>query len=165
MSPTVEKFDAATEEMLSEIRKVFGKVERGEGETLHETLVIDDYGNQEERHQARRRDTDCHWWEVRDEWIEEFEGVGGLSFLDATGFRYYCPAYMSFWLRRKREPNSFAFQLQSEKFWKFDSLFSPEEKELIAKFLNHVWVHLHNQNAGKAFDKVWKRYLEVSGEE
>src|SRR5688500_16982415 len=83
-------------QLIGEIRKVFSKLDRKGGVSLHETYVIDGYGTKREREKARMKDTDVHWWEVRDEWIEEFGGVGGLSFLDEIGFRYYLPAYMDY---------------------------------------------------------------------
>jgi hypothetical protein len=83
----------ASRAVLDEIKRVFSEVRRGSGITLHETTVIDDHGSVEEREQARLKDTDHHWWDVPDEWIEKNPG---LSFLDEAGFRYYLPAYMSY---------------------------------------------------------------------
>ena len=83
--------DPEARELLARIRRDFGEILRGHGVSLHETWVIDRYGSMRERKKARKLDTDQHWWEVRDEWIEEFGGVGGLSFLDDKGFTYYLP--------------------------------------------------------------------------
>ena len=145
---------------LDEIRKVFGDVQRGDGVTLHETEVIDMYGSQDARRQARGLDADCHWWEVRDEWIEQFGGVGGLSFLDDAGFHYYLPAYMSYWLRIGDEPNNLAFHLTDPKFRDFEKIFRPAEKKIIARFL----VQVGGQTARKALESYWGRYLEEPNE-
>jgi len=88
--------------LIMEIQRAFRNVERGNGVTLHETEAIDFYGSDEERRNARAKDTDRNWQEVDDRWIEEFGGVGGLSFLDEEGFRYYLPAYMTYWLRTRK---------------------------------------------------------------
>src|SRR4051794_22273214 len=117
--------------MLDELKRVFTDIQRDGGITLHETEVIDLYGSPDARKEARRKDTDGHWWEVRDEWITKFGDTGGLSFLDETAFRYYLPAYMSYWLRTEEEPNSLGFHLQDNGRWNFDSLFLQSEKVTI----------------------------------
>lgn len=89
--------DALSERLDGEIRAAFADVTRGEGITLHEADVIDDYGSDEERLAARQLDTDQHWSEVADELIERMSSA--LSFLDASGFHYYLPAYLSWTLR------------------------------------------------------------------
>jgi len=146
--------------MLEEIGRVFRGVKRGQGITLHETEVMDHYGSKEQRQAARRKDTDQDWREVRDEWIEEFGGVGGLTFLDAEGFRYYLPAYMSYWVRKGEEPNDLAYQLQGIDRWPFQELFRPQEKATIARFLEYVRVTFQNEGAAKALRKFWGCYLE-----
>ena len=151
--------------LLAEIKKVFLKVQRGGGVTLHETAVLDHYGSEEMQRHARRKDNDRHWWDVRDEWIEAFGGVGGLSFLDAEGFRYYLPAYMSYWLRSGQEPNLLTFHLENPNRYGFDTLFSPTEKSTIAKFLDYVRIHFQeNRHAKRALDNYWGRFLEVSNQ-
>jgi hypothetical protein len=134
--------------MLDEIKRVFGDVQRGGGVTLHETEVIDRYGSDDEREQARRKDTDSHWWEVRDEWIEEISGIGGLSFLDEVGFHYYLPAYMSYWIRTGEEPWRLEFHLQNHGHWDFDRIFSLAEKRMIARFLDHVGYRFEDLDSG-----------------
>lgn len=146
--------------LIAEIRKVFGKVGRGKGVTLHETAVIDQYGSEAERQKARRNDTDCHWWEVKDEWIEEIRGVGGLSFLDGEGFRYYLPAYLTYWLRKGREPDRLAFHLESTQRRDFDQLFQHEQKVAIARCLEYLRVAYDDTHSEKALKKFWHRYLE-----
>ena len=154
--PSSSQHDA----MLAEIRRVFTTVERGAGVTLHETPVIDSYGSEAARSEARQRDTDQHWWEVRDEWIETNCGIGGLSFLDDEGFRYYLPAYMSYWLRTGEEPCSLSFHLRFHNGRDFDKLFSPAEKATIATFLLHLRRELHDMGAEKALRKGWRCYLQ-----
>lgn len=158
-SPSSSQHDA----LLAEIRRVFATVERGGGVTLHETSVLDDYGHGAEtaRREARQKDTDQHWWEVRDEWIETFGGTGGLSFLDDEGFRYYLPAYMSYWLRTGNEPNSLSFSLRFHSGRDFDKLFSPAEKATIATFLLHLRRQLHDMGSEKTLRKGWRCYLRV----
>jgi hypothetical protein len=141
--------------LLDEIKRVFGKVQRGSGVTLHETSVIDANGSNEEREQARRKDTDCYWWEVRDDWIERNVG---LTFFDDAGLRYYLPAYMCYFLRTGKEPWGLEFQL--EKHDRIDQLFSVAEKTLIARFLDHVRYQFEGLAPGETLDPFWRRYLD-----
>lgn len=89
--------DALSERLDREIREAFAEVTRGDGVTLHEADVIDDYGSDQERLAARQLDTDQHWSEVPDALIARMPHA--LSFLDESGFRYYLPAYLSWTLR------------------------------------------------------------------
>ncbi|MBV9787195.1 MAG: hypothetical protein JOZ51_03410 [Chloroflexi bacterium] len=89
--------DDMSERLNLEIREAFAEVTRGAGVTLHEADVLDLYGSNEERLAARQLDTDRHWYEVPDDLIARKSSA--LSFLDAAGFRYYLPAYLSWTLR------------------------------------------------------------------
>jgi hypothetical protein len=79
----------------TEIREAFKGVTRQGGVSWSEAEVIDDYGSEDERAEARAKDTDKDWAELADD--EKWDpgpGMGGWSFLDAIGFRYYLPAAM-----------------------------------------------------------------------
>ena len=141
--------------LLDEIKRVFANVERGRGVTLHETSVIDANGSDEERERARRKDTDSHWWDVRDEWIEKNVG---LTFLDDAGFRYYLPAYMSYFIRTGKEPWGLEFQL--EKHDRLDQIFSLAEKKVIARFVDHVGYQFEGFGPGEALDPFWRKYFD-----
>ena len=149
--------------LIMEIQRAFRNVERGNGVTLHETEAIDFYGSDEERRNARAKDTDRNWQEVDDRWIEEFGGVGGLSFLDEEGFRYYLPAYMTYWLRTGNEPNSLAFHLGGA-YWNFDQLLRPKQKQVTAKFLNYARITFASREAARALEGYWHQYLDYSNE-
>ena len=149
--------------LIAEIHRAFRGVERGKGVTLHETEVIDAYGSDDERYKARAKDTDRAWEEVQDSWIEEFGGVGGLSFLDAEGLRYYLPAYMTYWLRTGEEPNSLAWHLQRIEPG-FDLLLLPKQKHVIAKFLDYARTAFASREAGEALEKHWQQFLDGKNE-
>jgi hypothetical protein len=83
--------------LIEEITAVFDGVSRQEGVTLHEAIVIDDYGSLEERALARTQDTEDKWQNVPDKDIRFTDAV--LSFLDPKGFHYYIPAYVVWYLR------------------------------------------------------------------
>ena len=157
MSQCDSPISEASRAILDEIKRVFGEVQRGGGVTLHETEVIDSHGSDEEREEARRKDNDRHWWEVRDEWIK---GCVGLSFLDEAGFRYYLPAYMSYWIRNGEEPNGLEFHLQHDR-WDFDRIFSLAEKRMIARFLDHVSYRFQDLAPGETLDPFWRGYFDA----
>jgi hypothetical protein len=88
-------------ELLRLIEEAFRGVELGDGVSLHESAVIDDYGGPEERLAARARDEKQDWRKlisdpelIQPTW-KETAGMGGLSFYDAAGLRFYLPAYLS----------------------------------------------------------------------
>lgn len=84
------------QQLLTAIEDVFRGVELGSGISLHETVVIDNYGDSAERTAARLPDEKCDWQRlVSDPELARIAGVGGLSFYDAPGLRFHLPAYLS----------------------------------------------------------------------
>ncbi|ESA35558.1 hypothetical protein N836_11205 [Leptolyngbya sp. Heron Island J] len=90
-------YEAKKLALIEEITQAFDGVSCGNGVTLHEAMVIDDYGSPAERAEARARDTEDKWQDVPEDDIRFSDAV--LSFLDAKGFHYYLPAYMVWHLR------------------------------------------------------------------
>ena len=76
--------------LLAHIADSFRHVTRNGGVSWSESVVIDRHGSAEERRAARAKDTEKNWAELVElqDW-SPFAGVGGFSFLDAIGFRYY----------------------------------------------------------------------------
>lgn len=94
--------DERPQRLLDQIASAFAGVELGDGVSLHESAVIDNYGTDEERLAARTLDEKHDWHKVIDdpELTLLFSlGYGGLCFLDAEGFRFYLPACLSRWLQ------------------------------------------------------------------
>lgn len=82
--------------LLQAIEQAFRGVELGDGVSLHETIVIDDYGGTEARQAARIPDEKHDWRKlVGDPELAKIIWVGGLSFYDAAGLRFHLPAYLS----------------------------------------------------------------------
>lgn len=81
-------------DLLSLIEKSFDGVERGDGITLHQASVIDDYGSEEDFVAAAKLDTETRWQDIPDSTLTA--NPHSFTFLDAHGFRYYIPAAMSF---------------------------------------------------------------------
>jgi hypothetical protein len=105
--------DPRVEELVARIERAFDGVELGDGVSLHETAVIDDYGTVEERRAARDPDEKRDWRKlVDDPDLRMYFGLGysGLCFLDAPGVRFYLPACMIRVLRDLTSPE-FPFDL------------------------------------------------------
>lgn len=84
---------AERDHLIAEIHAAFKNVRRGNGVSWLETEVLDDFGTEEERREARLEDPERPWQHlVQDpKWLTN-TAWGGWAFLDAEGFRYYLPA-------------------------------------------------------------------------
>ena len=81
------------DELLALIDEAFNHVERGDGITLHQAVVNDDYGSEEEFLAAEKIDTEKRWQDVPDSALAANPQF--MTFLDPVSFRYYIPAAMS----------------------------------------------------------------------
>ncbi len=80
--------------MIGEIRAAFAQVSRSGGISWSETRVIDMHGTAGEREAAHDEDRERGWTQLVDDPEWDNTGIGGFSFLDPIGFRYYLPAAM-----------------------------------------------------------------------
>ena len=86
-----------TDDLLELIEEAFDEIERGDAITLHQAMVIDDYGSEEDFLAAAKLDTEVRWQDVPNSAIAE--NPHPFHFLDAAGFSYYLPAFMSWSVR------------------------------------------------------------------
>jgi len=157
--------------VIKEIHTAFESVKIDGGVTLHETEILDIGGTNQELINAKKKDIDNFWFEVKDEWIESIRGVGGLCFLDELGFRYYLPAYMVWFVCKSESSESDAgdallFLLGNTKRYKFDELFNHHQKFTIAKFLKYVTCYYSYpeevEDAKDALDNFWNQYTKFT---
>lgn len=95
MAMTPEALEAERIAVLAEIHGAFANVSREGGVSWSEAYVIDNYGTPEECATARAKDTDRPWSElIMDPCWSNHPGMGGFSFLDPIGCRYYLPPTM-----------------------------------------------------------------------
>ncbi len=96
---------AATDvqEIVSSLERAFATVRRG-ARTLHEAEVIDDYGTEAERRQARARDPEDDWRDIPDASMQRC--ADALPHLDPVSWRFYLPAFMRLALRTMQRPRS-----------------------------------------------------------
>ncbi len=87
---TPDELHAEKEALLAEIYDAFKGVSRDGGVSWRESVRIDSYGYLPENAESRWPDTDRAWTDLVDDpsWHPD-NGVGGFTFLDAIGFRYY----------------------------------------------------------------------------
>jgi hypothetical protein len=90
--------------VIERIERAFAGVGLGCGVSLREADVIDDYGTDTERKQARAQDEQDDWRRIPEDLIARYHWC--LPFLDAEGMRFHLPAYMRFALRRYRDSTS-----------------------------------------------------------
>jgi hypothetical protein len=92
LSATLESERTAVE---ADIRATFRGVTREGGVSWSEADVIDSYGSDREKLEARARDRDTAWEELVDDDHWKHDGAGcNFPFLDPIGVRYYLPAAM-----------------------------------------------------------------------
>jgi hypothetical protein len=161
--------------LLEELDRAFADVQREDGISLHETFAVDLYGTMRERRDLRKLDTDTNWREVKDEWIESINGVGGIAFLDELGFKYYLPAYLRWYIRRENVSAScdldsvFLYHLTGVKDddlkeWRFNRFrtLTAEQSRVVAEFLNHIAEYNHEdyrEDISEALNAYWGRFL------
>jgi hypothetical protein len=132
--------------LIAQIRMAFAGVTRTGGVSLHEADVIDGYGSPQQRNAERKRDTDRVWWEVPDADIERYYWI--LPFLDATGFRYYIPTYMTWALAHYEHSESASVDMTiyaldcgenpGDHRLQYFKLFSQEQSEAVCAFLRFM---------------------------
>ncbi|NJN22395.1 MAG: hypothetical protein HC812_15930 [Leptolyngbya sp. RL_3_1] len=93
-----EAFKIRRDRLIRAIEQAFGDVKRLDGITLHEAMVLDDYGSTQEQAAARLLDPEDRWQAVSDQTLVDC--YSALSFLDPPGFRFYLPAFMRAGLRQ-----------------------------------------------------------------
>jgi hypothetical protein len=90
-----EPRDLERDAVIAEVYDAFRDVTREGGVSWSQSVVEDDCGTDEERARARSLDVEACWQDLVDDPKWEIQrGVGGFSFLDPIGFRYYLPAAM-----------------------------------------------------------------------
>jgi len=92
---------AERDSIIADIHVAFAGVVRGKhGISWKECEALDNYESNEACEAARRSDPDMAWSDlVEDTDWDPFPGIGGFSFINVQGFRYYLPPTMIRFLR------------------------------------------------------------------
>ncbi len=89
--------------VIEMIATAFSKVMLGDGISLHQADALDDYADQTTFTKAREHDPETNWQCISDTKIEKFHE--SMVFLDALGFRFYLPAFITFALKSYNSKN------------------------------------------------------------
>jgi len=171
---TLRKDDGLRVSLIAEITAAFKDALRGNGVSLSETNVLDDYGGMDARLEARQLDTDMHWWELTDE--DLYARHVYLSYLDGESLRYYLPAYMISCLNGAEQSPRGAFQLlacyegSDTEAWMRQKWvgFTGEQCRVTCLFLRYMVNHSENRrdtmrdvkNAQKALRQHWGPFCQ-----
>ncbi|MEZ6235763.1 MAG: DUF6714 family protein [Phycisphaerales bacterium] len=125
----------------ADIRAAFHGVGRGHGVSWSESEAIDNYSSLPDRAKARSKDTERRWEELVDDpnW-NPGPGIGGFSFLDPIGYRYYIAPAMIRVVRAGSDQWGIDFALTvNDEFWAHRiGLFKPAQGAAIARFLRFM---------------------------
>lgn len=157
--------------VLKMIRDAFDGVELGSGVSMHETQVLDDYGTDKERKEARAKDPQADWRVLlKDEDFKKImsSGWGGMSFLDADGFRFHLPAAMILAIEQPELElvESLIFHLtqtDAHGLKKFSALSRVQKRcvKHVLKFLRHNTGNrlgdIGHKDIDRALEAYWKR--------
>jgi len=102
--PPMQLEDHFVVRLVGQIRTEFANVRLGEGISICEANVIDDYGSDEERATARAGDEHQDWSRIPAELIEKLPHV--FCFMDLEGIRFHLPAFMVFSLQNYQQSSS-----------------------------------------------------------
>ena len=139
--------------------------------------MIDNYGTDEERAEARKKDRDGRWQDVPHKHLADVCGIGGMSFFDPIGWRYYLPAYMTWILSGGETCDSIAsdslfywliINRRNQDYYqpRYNAL-KPEEKEAVRAFLRFVSggglaVDWYMEDANTALANYWEKLEKVT---
>jgi hypothetical protein len=157
-----EQFTPGLAELIEMIEAVFDGVPKPQKITLRVARAADDYVPEQQWAEIRALDSEARWQDVPDKDLEKYSDTN--CFLDASGIRYYLPAFM-IWCIRHRASTEFAaypsalFMLEctTEKL----QLITREERGVIAQFLKFVAMACNESeglDAVRLYELDWKQY-------
>jgi hypothetical protein len=128
-------------------------------------VALDHYRPEKELLEARRADADTHWSVLVDDqdW-NPFPGIGGFSFINLDGFKYYLPPTMIRFLRGDRSEWYPGHLLRSiEEFTEQESQWTHDQLVAIAHFIDYMsrydpdHAHAENDSDWDTWKKAMKR--------
>lgn len=167
MSPHIpaELMDEARS-IEAEILEAFKGVSREGGVSWSEAEVIDEWGLEDDRFAARAKDADQSWMELaNDSKWDVGPGMGGFSFLDPIGFRYYLPAAMIRTIQSEDDPAS---AISLDQILTLDDtevgprkldqwqLLNERQRRCVARFLRFMIALTDSKYWRAAYDSHWK---------
>jgi hypothetical protein len=141
MMGSVERGRVESEKIIAEIHEAFGSVTRGaHAISWRECVALDNYLQETNLLEVRQSDADTHWSELVDDqdW-DPFPGIGGFSFINLDGFKYYLPPTMIRFLRGDNSEWFPGHLLKSiEEFTEQESQWTHKQIVAIAHFIDYM---------------------------
>lgn len=137
--------DTVESELIDQIHRAFSGVKLEDGVSLNMTEYFDSGGLMPQYELDAKGDEREEWAAIPDETLEQFTVT--FSFTDLKGYRFYIPAYMSWFIRNHRTSNSilvekpiYAIDPTSYQFDKIPFLdwFTGDQIAVMKKFLEYA---------------------------
>ncbi len=160
--------DEREQRLIDLIERAFHCVEVGDGVSLHEANIIDNYGTTEERLEARAPDEKHDWRKlIADPDLARLcsTAYASLSFFDGAGLRFHLPACFSRAILHPEDEwvadmlESLVFQLthlseyQQERFAVLDPLQRTCAREMLIYLRDSFWAE--GAALDQAIDGYW----------
>jgi hypothetical protein len=158
------------DQLINLIRDAFSGQQIDDGTTIHEADLEGCYLQDQERLDARAKDTETDWLEVPDWKIERFSSV--LSFFDVKGWCFYIPAYMIWTLKNWRTTNLWVADCvvwefdpaMSDFSWpRFEAL-SPAQRHAAFRFVQFFCDYSGDDESRHAMDVYWHQFASAPQE-
>lgn len=162
--------------LIAEIRAAFADVSLGDGVSWNQGIEIDRYAQPDEIAAARATDAHLPWDRFATDtgWCVS-PGIGGFTFLDPIGYRFYLPAAM---IRCMTDPHAddstgcMPYHLTlSEEFehYKLDqwSLLNDRQRQCAARFVRWMatveqegeWEEHNVEDWTTAYESYWRQHV------
>jgi hypothetical protein len=130
-----------SEELLIQIREAFHGIELGDGVSLHQALVIDDYGTDEEQQAARAQDEHHDWQKILA--LPSIYSIvsNAISFFDAPGMRFHLPVCLTLLVNQPEEYVSLLSSL-SPLHYEAHQLLTEEQRQCVRDVRAYVVSHV-----------------------
>jgi hypothetical protein len=155
------------DQLITLIRSAFDGTQLEGGTTIHEADLEGCYLKEQDRLDARAKDSETEWSTVPDWKIERFPSV--LSFFDVKGWRFYIPAYMIWTLRNWRTTNLI---IADSVVWTFDptmpdfdlprySSLSAAQSHAAYRFVKFFCDYSGDEESRHAMDAYWHQFASA----
>jgi hypothetical protein len=135
--------DTEESELIDQIHAAFCGVRLEDGVSLNQTAFFDSGGLRPEFEQIAMGDERDNWAAIPDETLEQFAET--FCFTDLKGYRFYLPAYMSWWIRNHRKSDALILETTVSAIdptrYQFDEIpfldwFTEDQIEAMKRFLD-----------------------------
>jgi hypothetical protein len=138
------------------VQLAFEDVRLGNGISLHQADVVDDYGTRAEFDAAKLHDPETRWQQIPTSKIERF--CGSMTFLDSEGFRFYLPAFIIYGLNTfnpdfgsmEADGVLFAAESYSDSHKDNFAILNTEQLRAVASFLKFTSLYVEKFDAVRA---------------